>query len=150
MNYWLFKSEPHVFSIDDLKRDRTTHWDGVRNYQVRNMMRDDMHIGDLAFFYHSSCKTPGIVGVMKIISGAQIDPSALDPTSEYFDAKSKQDKPTWMMVDMEYQRHTNRTITLDELRNYGELNDMPLLRKGNRLSITPITKEQWRFILGLE
>ena len=150
MNYWLFKSEPDVFSIDHLKRDRLTHWDGVRNYQVRNMMRDDIRPNDLAFFYHSSCKVPGIVGVMKIVSTARPDPSALDPASDYFDAKSHPDNPTWLMLDVEYQRHMQRIITLAELRAHEELHDMILLRKGNRLSITAITKTQWHFILRLE
>ncbi len=150
MQHWLMKSEPGNYSIDDLKVDRVTWWDGVRNYQVRNMMRDDFRKGDLAFFYHSECKEPGIVGVMTITSGAYPDPTAFDPKEKYFDPKSDPENPRWLMVDVRYQRRLKRPISLKELKNHGELAEMPLLRRGNRLSITPVTPDQWAFIMSLE
>ena len=144
------KSEPGNYSIDDLKVDRVTWWDGVRNYQVRNMMRDDFRKGDLAFFYHSECKEPGIVGTMTIVSGAYADSTAFDPKEKYFDAKSDPENPRWLMVDVRYKRKLKRPIPLKELRHYDELAEMPLLRRGNRLSITPVTLDQWAFIMSLE
>ncbi len=152
MNYWLLKSEPDAFSIDDLKRVKVEPWDGVRNYQARNMMRDDMKKGDLAFFYHSNCNEPGIVGIMRIAREGYPDSTAFDPESKYHDPKSDPDNPRWFMVDVRYQRHLARTITLQELKAYAEteLEGLPLLRRGNRLSILPVTKAQWEFILALE
>ncbi len=152
MNYWLLKSESDAFSIDDLKRVKVEPWDGVRNYQARNMMRDDMKKGDLAFFYHSNCNEPGIVGLMQIAREGYPDPTAFDPESKYHDPKSDPDNPRWFMVDVRYQRHLTRTITLQELKAYAEteLEGLPLLRRGNRLSILPVTKAQWEFILALE
>jgi predicted RNA-binding protein with PUA-like domain len=150
MQHWLMKSEPGNYSIDDLKFDRVTWWDGVRNYQVRNMMRDDFRKGDLAFFYHSECKEPGIVGTMTIVSGAYADPTAFAPKEKYFDAKSDPENPRWLMVDVRYKRKLKRPIPLKELRHYDELAEMPLLRRGNRLSITPVTLDQWAFIMSLE
>jgi predicted RNA-binding protein with PUA-like domain len=150
MQHWLMKSEPGNYSIDDLKVDRVTWWDGVRNYQVRNMMRDDFRKGDLAFFYHSECKEPGIVGIMTITSGAYPDPTAFDPKEKYFDPKSDPENPRWLMVDVRYKRRLKRPISLKELRDHGELAEMPLLRRGNRLSITPVTPDQWAFIMSLE
>ncbi len=150
MQHWLMKSEPGNYSIDDLKVDRVTWWDGVRNYQVRNMVRDDFRKGDLAFFYHSECKEPGIVGIMTIASEAYPDPTAFDPKAKYFDPKSDPENPRWLMVDVRYQRKLKRPMTLKELKNHDELADMPLLRRGNRLSITPVTPEQWAFIMSLE
>jgi predicted RNA-binding protein with PUA-like domain len=152
MKYWLMKSEPDVFGIDHLKKKpkKTEHWDGVRNYQARNMMRDEMKKGDLAFFYHSNCEQPGIVGIMKVVREAYPDHTAFDPESKYHDPKSDPDNPRWYMVDVQYQRHTRRIITLAELKEYEELQDCPLVRKGNRLSIMPISKQQWDFILKLE
>jgi predicted RNA-binding protein with PUA-like domain len=150
MQHWLMKSEPGNYSIDDLKVDRVTWWDGVRNYQVRNMMRDDFRKGDLAFFYHSECKEPGIVGIMTITSGAYPDPTAFDPKEKYFDPKSDPENPRWLMVDVRYKRRLKRPISLKELRDHGELAEMPLLRRGNRLSITPVTLDQWAFIMSLE
>jgi predicted RNA-binding protein with PUA-like domain len=150
MQHWLMKSEPGNYSIDDLKVDRVTWWDGVRNYQVRNMMRDDFRKGDLAFFYHSECKEPGIVGTMTIVSGAYADPTAFAPKEKYFDAKSDPENPRWLMVDVRYKRKLKRPIPLKELRHYDELAEMPLLRRGNRLSITPVTLDQWAFIMSLE
>ena len=150
MQHWLMKSEPGNYSIDDLKADRVTWWDGVRNYQVRNMMRDDFQKGDLAFFYHSECKEPGIVGIMTICSAAYPDPTAFDPKEKYFDPKSDPENPRWLMMDVRYRRKLKRPITLKELRIHDELAEMPLLRRGNRLSITRVTLGQWTFIMSLE
>ena len=150
MQHWLMKSEPGNYSIDDLKVDRVTWWDGIRNYQVRNMMRDDFQKGDLAFFYHSECKEPGIVGIMTIASVAYPDPTAFDAGEKYFDPKSDPENPRWLMVDVRYRRKLKRPITLKELRPHDELAEMPLLRWGNRLSITPVTPGQWAFIMSLE
>ena len=152
MNYWLMKSEPDLFSIDDLrdKPRQTEHWDGVRNYQARNMLRDDMKKGDQAFFYHSSCAEPGIVGIMEIAREAYSDDSAWNPKSPYYDPKSSATEPRWYMVDVRFQRKLRRCITLQELKRHPELGALPLLRRGNRLSIMPVTAEQWRFILNLE
>lgn len=152
MRYWLMKSEPDVFGIDDLKRmpDKTDQWEGVRNYQVRNMLRDDMQPGDLAFFYHSNCKEPGIVGIMKIVRGGYPDHTAFDPEAKYYDPKSDPDKPRWYMVDVRYVRKLKRTITLTELRTHAALSALPLLRRGNRLSVMPVDAQQWAYILDLE
>jgi predicted RNA-binding protein with PUA-like domain len=152
MNYWLMKSEPDVFGIDHLKAmpKKNEHWDGVRNYQARNMMRDEMKKGDMVFFYHSNCDEPGIVGLMKVVKEGYPDFTAFDPEQKYYDPKSDPDKPRWYMVDVQYQRKTKRNITLAELKTYSQLEDCPLVRKGNRLSIMPVTKKQWDFILKLE
>jgi len=152
MNYWLMKSEPDVFGIEHLKKmpNKTEHWDGVRNYQARNMMRDEMKQGDLVFFYHSNCTEPGIVGIMKVVREGYPDHTAFDPKEKYFDPKSDRDKPRWYMVDIKYQRKTKRLVSLQELKDYRELDDCPLVRKGNRLSIMPLNKKQWDFILKLE
>ncbi|MGW8310171.1 MAG: EVE domain-containing protein [Thiogranum sp.] len=152
MNYWLMKSEPDVFGIDHLRAmpKKTEHWDGVRNYQARNMMRDDMKKGDLVFFYHSNCDEPGIVGIMTVVREGYPDDTAFDPEAKYFDPKSDPDNPRWYMVDVQYQRKLKRTVTLSELKEYEALQDCPLVRKGNRLSIMPLSKQQWDFILSLE
>ena len=152
MNYWLMKSEPTAFSIDDLKEapGRTDHWDGVRNYQARNMMRDQLKKGDQVFFYHSNCKVPGIVGVMKVVREGYPDHTAFDPKGKYFDEKSDPKNPRWYMVDVKYVRHTKRVIPLSELREHAALENMPLLRKGNRLSIMPVSENEWWYILSLE
>ena len=152
MNYWLMKSEPDAFGINHLK-DRpkqTEHWDGVRNYQARNMMRDEMKRGDLVFFYHSNCETPGIVGIMEVAKEAYPDHTAFDPDDKHFDPKSDPAKPTWMMVDVKYVRTFARTISLTELKQKPELSGLALVRRGNRLSIMPVNKQQWDFILALE
>ncbi|MBW6509062.1 MAG: EVE domain-containing protein [Desulfuromonadales bacterium] len=152
MSYWLMKSEPEAFSIDDLQArpNQTEPWDGVRNYQARNFMRDDMQEGDQVFFYHSNCAEPGIVGIMEVVGKSYPDPTAFDPQGKYFDAKSSPARPRWFLVDVKYLRHTRRTISLAELKGHDPLENMPLLRKGNRLSIMPVTKEQWDYILRLE
>jgi len=153
MNYWLIKSEPDAFSIDDLAASpkRTTHWDGVRNYQARNFMRDDMRIGDRVFYYHSNCKPPGIVGICEVASAPYPDHTAFDPESKYFDAGSDPDDPRWMMVDVRFVRRTKRLISLDEIKQHADrLDGFPLIRRGNRLSIMPVSKRHWDFILSLE
>ncbi len=152
MKYWLMKSEPDVYGIDHLAKmpRKTDHWDGIRNYQVRNMMRDEMKKGDLAFFYHSNCKEPGIVGIIKVVKEAYTDHTAFDPESKYYDPKSDPDNPRWLMVDVQLVRKFTRNISLEELKTYKSLSDMLVLRRGNRLSITPVTKKQWDFILKQE
>ena len=152
MQYWLMKSEPNAFSIDDLakKPEQTEHWDGVRNYQARNMMRDLMKAGDQVFFYHSNCDTPGIVGLMEVVRESYPDHTAFDPQSKYFDPKSSPENPRWFMVDIKYIRHTKRVLALAELKELEALENMPLVRKGNRLSIMPVSKAEWDYILRLE
>ncbi len=152
MNYWLMKSEPDTFGINDLynKPKQTEHWDGVRNYQARNMMRDHMKLGDPVFFYHSNCAEPGIVGIMEVVKEGYPDFLAFDPHDPHFDPKSDPEHPRWMMVDVKYVRTLSRTITLKELKCREELADLALIRRGNRLSIMPVSKDQWQFILALE
>lgn len=153
MAYWLMKSEPDVFGIEHLELcpKQTEHWDSVRNYQARNYMRDGMKTGDLVFFYHSNCKEPGIVGIAEVVREAYPDYTAFDPESKYFDPKSTQDKPTWFMVDVKFVRRLKRTISLQELKTHAvALPEFPLLKKGNRLSVMPLSEEEWAFILGLE
>jgi predicted RNA-binding protein with PUA-like domain len=152
MNYWLMKSEPDAFSIDDLakKQGQSEHWDGVRNYQARNMMRDDMKRGDQVFFYHSNCEQPGIVGIMEVAREGYPDFSAFDPDNKHFDPKSDPANPRWMMVDVKYVKTLSRTITLKELKSKEELAELALVKRGNRLSIMPVSKAHWDFILALE
>lgn len=152
MRYWLMKSEPSEFSIDDLAQrpDQTEPWDGVRNYQARNMMRDDMKVGDSIFFYHSNCDVPGVVGIAQVKREAYPDPTAFDPQNKHYDPKSQPEKPTWLMVDVGFVRRLSRTITLAELKDKAELEGLALVRRGNRLSVMPMTENQWHFILGLE
>ena len=146
--YWLMKSEPDEFSIDDLVRapKKSTPWFGVRNYQARNFMRDHMRVGDGVLFYHSSCEVPGIYGLAKVASKPYPDDSQFDRKSPYYDAKSKREDPRWMLVDVKLDRKT-RAMPLDELRTYPELADMVVLKRGNRLSITPVTQREWDFIV---
>lgn len=150
MQYWLMKSEPSEYSIDHLKRDKVEHWDGVRNYQARNMMRDQMKIGDLAFLYHSNCDEIGIVGVMTIHTESYPDHTAFDPKDKHYDPKSDPDKPRWFMVDVKYKRKMKRVISLQELRETKGLEDMALVRKGNRLSVMPVSEDEWNLILTME
>lgn len=152
MNYWLMKSEPEAYSIDDLANEanQTEHWDGVRNYQARNMLRDDMKIGDQVFFYHSNCDEPGIVGVAEVVKEGYPDHTAFDPESQHFDPKSDPDEPRWMMVDIRFVKKLGRTISLQEMKANPDLSAMRLVQKGNRLSIMPITKKEWGLILDLE
>jgi predicted RNA-binding protein with PUA-like domain len=150
MNHWLMKTEPDEFSIDDLKRKKIEPWSGVRNYQARNYMRDGMRKGDGVLFYHSSCEVPGVAGVAEIATSAYPDPTQFDPKSDYFDGASKRDAPRWLLVDVKFKRKLKRTITLAELKGRRELRDLILLRPGNRLSVLPVAKAEWDFILGLE
>ena len=150
MRYWLMKSEPDGFSIDDLARGGTEPWDGVRNYQARNFMRDLMQPGDGVLFYHSSCAEPGVVGVAEVASAAYPDPTQFKPESDYFDPKSTPEEPRWVLVDVAFKRKLSRTISLNELKLHPQLEDFALLRRGNRLSILPVTASQWTYILGLE
>ena len=150
MQYWLMKSEPDTYSIDDLQSFGVDHWDGIRNYQVRNFFRDQMQVGDQAFFYHSNCKEPGILGTMEIVSKAYPDHTAFDPSEKYFDSKSDPENPRWLMVDVRYIRHLDRMITLGELRQQKQIADMKLLQRGNRLSVLPLSKMEWQYILEME
>ena len=154
MNHWLLKSEPSVFSIDSLASAprKTTAWEGVRNFHARNMMRDTMRKGDLAFFYHSSCAEPGIAGIVEVVRDGYPDPTAADPKSEYYDAKSTVIKPLWYCVDVKLVRRTRTLISLATLREHAaaDLDGLLLLRRGSRLSVTPIDQQHWDFILTLE
>jgi predicted RNA-binding protein with PUA-like domain len=150
MNHWLMKSEPDAFSIDDLKRKKQEAWDGVRNYQARNYMRDGMRVGDKVFFYHSNCAEPGIVGIAQVATDAYPDPSQFDPKSKYFEPGSSRDNPRWMLVDVKFVKKLKRTITLKELQADPALDGMVLVRKGSRLSVQPVEAAQWEHILALE
>lgn len=151
MRYWLFKSEPDCFSIDDLMRrkNQTEHWDGVRNYQVRNMLRDEIKPGDLGFFYHSSCTPPGVAGIVEVVKEGYPDFTAWDIHSDHFDPKSTPDNPRWYMVDLKFVEKFPHFVTLDEIKRHPELAAMLINRKGNRLSITPVEKHEWKVIKQL-
>jgi predicted RNA-binding protein with PUA-like domain len=144
------KSEPDTYSIDDLERDRMEPWEGVRNYQARNMIRDQMKPGEQAFFYHSSCEIPAIVGVVKIASRAYPDPTQYDSRSKYFDPKSTEEEPRWFLVDVAFDRKLTRPITLQEMKQHSGLKDFRLTRRGNRLSVLPVSEPHWKLILSLE
>ena len=146
--YWLMKCEPAAYTIDDLARDGTTSWEGVRNYQARNFMRDDMRLGDKAFFYHSSCAEPGIAGIATVSRLAYPDATQFDPESPYYDPKATRERPRWLNVDVTLERKT-RLVSLRELRRHPELAGMKVLARGNRLSITPVTPDEWKFIMGI-
>jgi predicted RNA-binding protein with PUA-like domain len=154
MNHWLLKSEPDSFSIDALKAapKQTSAWDGVRNFQARNMLRDSMKKGDQAFFYHSSCDVPGIAGIVSIVKDGYPDATAFDPKHHHYDPDSKADAPRWYVVDVKLVRKFRRIITLDELRQHAakKLKDFVLLRRGNRLSVMPVAQKDWEFVLTLE
>ena len=145
MKYWLMKSEPTDYSIDDLEQDGHIDWYGIRNYQARNFMRDQMCIDDLAFFYHSNCKEPGIVGVMKVCKLAYPDKLQFESCHKYHDPNSDPNNPRWVNVDMAFVKKT-RLLSLNEIRTYPELETLKILQRGNRLSITPLTKFEWDFI----
>jgi len=149
--YWLVKSEPDCFSFDDLLRApaRTTSWDGVRNYQARNFMRDDMKRGDLVFFYHSGAEPPAIVGVAEVVRESYPDHTAFNPDEEHFDPKSREDSPTWMMVDLRAVEPLARQLALADLRGVPGLERMALLQKGSRLSVQPVTAEEWEIVYEL-
>ena len=147
-NYWLMKSEPDEFSFEDLMKapKKSTPWFGVRNYQARNFMRDGMKVGDGVLFYHSSCPVPGIYGLATVSSKAYPDETQFDPGDKYYDPKSTRENPRWLLVDVKFAKKT-RAMPLDEMRTYRELADMRVLQRGNRLSITPVTPDEWRFIV---
>ena len=147
-NYWLMKAEPAEASIDDVLAmpDATVGWTGVRNYQARNFMRDSMLVGDGVLFYHSSCAEPGIVGIARVASGVKTDPTQFDPASPYFDSANKPEAPRWLLVDVQVI-HKTRNLTLPELRRDPDLQDLIVLKKGNRLSITPVQPQHWHTIL---
>ncbi len=149
MQYWLMKSEPETFSIEDLKQSQKTQWDGVRNYQARNFMRDKMRLGDLIFFYHSNAKPPGIVGLAKVSRESHPDPTQLDKKSPYFDPRATQDKPIWFLVEITFQKKFSSILSLESLKEEKMLQDFPLLKQGNRLSILPVSKKHWQHILTL-
>ena len=149
--YWLMKSEPASFSFDDLKRmpNQTEHWDGVRNYQARNFLRDAIKPGDGVLFYHSNCPEPAIVGLAKVVREGYPDHTALDPLEKHFDPKASDDKPLWYMVDVQYLCDLSQPLSRDALRQHPLLSGMGVLRKGNRLSVQPVTAEEWQTILAL-
>ncbi|MEW5771501.1 MAG: EVE domain-containing protein [Pseudomonadota bacterium] len=147
MRYWLMKSEPAEFSIDDLQRDGHVAWYGVRNYQARNFMRDQMRVGDGVLFYHSTCAEPGIAGLAEVSTLAYPDETQFEAGSKYFDPKATRDNPRWFNVEVKFKKKT-RLLPIAELRGYPELANMRILAKGNRLSITPVDPDEWRFILG--
>lgn len=151
MNYWLMKTEPSEFSIDDLynRPQQTEGWDGVRNYQARNMLRDAMQVGDQVFFYHSNCALPGIVGIAAIVRAGYPDDNAFNPTDKHYDPKSTPAKPIWFKVDVKFVQKFPRTLSLQELKLHPDLSDLALVRRGNRLSIMPVTAAQWQTILAL-
>lgn len=149
MQYWLMKSEPNEFSIDDLARVKVEPWDGVRNYQARNFMRDQMVVGDRAFFYHSSCKVPAIVGTMEIASGPYPDPTAFDPKDAHYDPNSDADHPTWMLVDVRFLSKLKKPLTLEQLKREMVLADMRLVKRGNRLSVMPVDQKHWDYIVEM-
>jgi predicted RNA-binding protein with PUA-like domain len=148
-NYWLMKSEPDAFSIADLKKKGTASWDGVRNYTARNFIRDGMKKGDLAFFYHSSCPEPGVAGIMKITQGGHPDPTQFDPKSKYFDAKALPSAPRWFLVEVAFQKEAKKVVSLAQMKESPELKNMAMF-KYNRLSVSPVSEAEWRFIIGLK
>jgi predicted RNA-binding protein with PUA-like domain len=153
MNYWLFKNEPEDFSIDDLAAapDQTTHWDGVRNYQARNFMRDDMRIGDQGFFYHSNCDVPAVVGIVEIVRESYTDHTAFDANDPHFDARSDPENPRWFMVDVQLIRKLRHPISLKEIKEHADqLEGFHLIRRGNRLSVMPVSSDHWKLVLSME
>jgi predicted RNA-binding protein with PUA-like domain len=149
MRYWLMKTEPDEFSIDDLAKKKIEPWTGVRNYQARNFMRE-MKPGDGVLFYHSSCEVPGVAGIAEVATEAYSDPTQFDRKSDYYDDASKREEPRWSLVDVRFKRKLKRVIPLAELKDRKELDGFALLARGNRLSVLPVAKTQWDFILGLE
>lgn len=149
MKYWIFKSEPSTYSINDMMRDVTTYWNGVRNYQARNFLRDDVKIGDQVLFYHSSCEVPAVVGLCEVVKNGYPDFTAFDPKSEYFDSKSKMKEPTWFMVDIKFVKKFRNPVTLQNIKSNPKLKNLKLVQKGNRLSIIPITKDEFDEILKM-
>jgi len=148
MRYWLMKSEPDAYGIEHLAKDKSTHWNGVRNYQARNFMRDQMALGDPVFFYHSNCEEPGIVGIAEVSKLAYPDASQFDRKSKYYDPESSSDDPRWLNVDIRFVKRLG-PVSLAELRLHEELANMRILQRGNRLSITPVDPAEWKFVLRL-
>lgn len=150
-NYWLLKSEPQTFSIDDLIRSprQSSKWDGVRNYKARNYIRDGMKVNDFCFFYHSSCKEPAIAGIVEVTKAANIDETAFDPKSDYYDPQSTPEHPRWYQVTVSFRQKFDQPITLKSLRENPKLHGMTLLKKGNRLSVMPLTRQEWQSILDM-
>lgn len=144
--YWLMKTEPDVFSIDDLKKNKVEPWDGVRNYQARNFMRDEMKVGDEVLIYHSNATPPGVAGTATVHSSPYPDPTAFDKKSKYFDPKSDPDNPRWMLIDVKYKGTFKELVPLSELKEKKGLEEMKILQKGNRLSITPVSKKEYDLI----
>jgi predicted RNA-binding protein with PUA-like domain len=151
MSYWLFKTEPDAFSIDDLKKRGTQGeiWDGVRNYQARNMLRDQVKVDDRVFIYHSNCETPGVVGIARVVEAGVVDPMQFNPESKYYDPGAKMDAPRWITVRVVYEKHLPKTATLAAIKAHPGLQDMQLVKRGNRLSILPVSDEQWDVILNI-
>lgn len=147
MRYWLMKSEPDVFSIDDLKAKKKSFWDGVRNYQARNFMMNDMSVGDVVLFYHSSCEPPGIAGIAKVCEKAKPDPSQWDKKSEYYDEKATQENPRWFAVTVEFVKKFDSILSLEDLRKNKSLQTMLVLKRGQRLSVQPVTKAEYDNVL---
>ncbi len=150
MKYWLFKSEPEAYSIDDLQKDKKTFWDGVRNYQARNFLRDEIKKGDMVLFYHSNCEPTGVFGICEVVKDGYPDHTAFDPASNHFDPKSKPENPTWFMVDIKFVKKFSKPVTLEEIKANSKLQNMKLLQRGNRLSIQPVTKEEFNAITARE
>jgi predicted RNA-binding protein with PUA-like domain len=151
MKYWLVKTEPSVFSWDDLQKlpSQTSPWEGVRNYQARNFMRDEMKLGDRVFFYHSVAKPLAIMGIAQVVKEAYPDPFAFDPKSDYYDPKSSPENPRWVMVDLQFESAFTPPIILDELKQTSGLEEMMLLRKGSRLSVQPVTAQEWEIVCNI-
>jgi predicted RNA-binding protein with PUA-like domain len=150
MQYWLFKSEPDAFSIDDLaaKPKQTEHWDGIRNYQARNYLRDEVKQGDQVLFYHSSCKEVGIAGLAEVVKEAYPDHSQFNPESKYFDPKASPDKPRWVMVDVQFKQKFPKVLSLSKIKNMPDITEIGLVKKGHRLSIMPVSKNEFSIILN--
>lgn len=150
MKYWLFKTEPDAFSIDDLAKmpNQTEHWDGIRNYQARNFLRDEVKIGDQVFIYHSSCKNVGIAGLAEVVKEGYIDHTQFDPKSQYYDAKSLKDRPRWMMVDVLFRQKFMQVLPLKQIKNMPEITDIGLVKKGHRLSIMPVKQNEFEWLLS--
>ncbi|CAH0527375.1 EVE domain-containing protein [Vibrio hippocampi] len=147
MAYWLFKTEPDEFSIDTLRVKDVACWEGVRNYQARNMIRDQIAVGDYVFIYHSSCKQIGVAGIAQVTKSAYVDHFQFDPSSDYFDPKSDPEKPRWLMVDIQFVEKFARIVPLSLLKTLPELQDIALVKRGNRLSVMPVSESEWQVIL---
>ncbi len=147
--FWLFKSEPEVFSIDDLEKadEQITYWDGVRNYQARNYLRDEIKLGDQVLFYHSNCEPPSIVGICEVVRRGYPDFTAFDPNDPHYDPKSKEFEPTWFMVDIQLKKKFKQPLSLEEIRQNPKLANMKLVQRGNRLSVMEVTREEWNEIV---